>query len=543
MEKQFLIRKMALSLLAFSLLTGKAQAMPDSVVMVVGDKSVPLAEFMYIARKNNEVDFSNKKSLDKYVEMFKNFKLKVLDAERLGLNTTSTFKDELEMYKVQLIAGYLSDRKGEEEAAQRVYEREGEYLVVSQILIPFNKEQCVTKDTVAPYEKAMEIYNQIRNGEDLDTLGIRLAERSQEQQSRLLPGEADDYISVRYEYIPRFLPMQKLKVFDDVVYSTPVGKVSLPVRTSTGFSIIKVHARRPNFGTIQLAYINIPYTVDSVTRSREEVEKRINEAYQKAVSGEDFTALVHAYSVDTVEHGVLPRYVPGQLVSSIEDAVCALSTPGDLTPPILSEQGAYIFKLIERKERPSFDAEKDGIISEMGKSELNFDLYKAFDDYLKKEYGYVFYPDAYAELEKLCDDFFPKGNEFWEKAQNMNKTLIRLNGKDYPQDEFAYYIQRNPFSAKTYSKDFMKELFGLFVRDIATMYERQNLEVKHPEIPHLVQEYRDGILLFELSNEKIWSNPVEEQADLEAKWVAELNEKYPVTVNLKLLKKLTKKQK
>ncbi|MDR1644819.1 MAG: peptidylprolyl isomerase [Tannerellaceae bacterium] len=544
MERQFRIKKIVVAVFALVCLTGKAQTMPDSVIMVVGDKHVPLSEFLYIARKNNEVDFSNKKSADKYVEMFKNFKLKVLEAEHQGLSATPTFEQELEMYKAQLIAGYLSDRKGEEAAARAIYERESECLTLTQILIPFTKEQCVTKDTIRHYEKALEIYNRVCAGEDFDTLGIRLLEDTQSKQKRLMPGvEADDsVITVRYEYIPRFLPMQKLKVFENKAYSTPVGKVSFPVRTSNGYSIIKVHARQPNFRYIQLAYINIPYIVDSVTRSKEMVENLAKEAYAKASSGEDFAALVKTYSVDTAGNGVLPKYTPGQLQPFIEDAVRALSNPGDITPPLLSEEGAYIFKLIERKDRPSFDEVKDEIISDMGKTELNFDLYRAFDDYLKKEYDYTFYPDAYAELEELCDEYFPSNDNFWAKAKDMDKTLILINGEAFPQKEFAYYMQSKPFSAKTYSKDFMKEMFDLFVRDMATTYERNNLEIKYPEIPHLIQEYRDGILLFELSNEKIWTKPVEEQVTLEEKWIKELNEKYPVTINSKLLKKLIGKK-
>ncbi|MDR1557482.1 MAG: peptidylprolyl isomerase [Tannerellaceae bacterium] len=538
MKKQFRIKKIVMALCAFVCFTGKAKDLPDSVIMVVGDKEVPLAEFMYIARKNNEVNFSDKKSVNQYVEMFKNFKLKVLEAENLGLNQSPAFERELETYKSQLIAGYMSDRKGEEEAARVIYERESEALVMSHILFPFTEEQCVTKDTVSLYRQAIEVYNRICRGEDFDTLGMSLSRNTQERQNP----SVSDSITVRYEYIPRFLPLQKLKVFEDVAYSMPAGKVSLPVRTSEGFSLIKVHTRRPNFGYIQLAYINIPYTIDSVTRSKEVVEKLINEVYEKASAGEDFTSLVRTYSVDTVGDGVLPRYVPGELLSSIEDAVLALSEPGDISRPLYSAQAAYIFKLIEKKERPAFDAVKDNIINDMGKTELNFELYRAFDNYLKKEYNYTFYADAYADLEKLCDDYFPKSSEFWEKAKDMDKTLIRLNGEDFPQKEFAYYLQRNPFSAKTYSQDFMQEVFNLFVRDIATMFERENLETKYPEIPHLTQEYKDGILLFELSNEKIWSKPVGEQAALETEWLKELNAKYPVTINSKLLTKLTGKQ-
>ncbi|MDR2809874.1 MAG: peptidylprolyl isomerase [Tannerellaceae bacterium] len=542
MKKQFRIKEIIISLLVFFIFAGKAQNLPDSVIMVVGNKQVPLAEFEYIARKNNEVNLSDKKSLNLYVEMFKNFKLKVLEAENQDIDQTSSFARELDEYKEQLIAGYLSDRNGEESAARQVYDRSSEYLVLSHILLPFDKEECVTKDTLPLYKKAMEIYQRIGGGEDFDTLGISLYQDTRNRQNTFTSSDSVDMeIQLRYEYLARFLPMQKLKIFEDIAYSTSVGDVSLPIRTAHGFSLIKVHARRANFGSIQMAYINIPATVDSVTRRKEEVERLINEAYEKASAGVDFTTLVKSYSADTVDNGILPKYVPGELLPSIENAVYSLASPGDITPPFVIGQNAYIFKLIEKKERPSFDEVKTALIGDMGKSELNFVLYKAFDDYLRKEYNYVFYLDAYAELDNLCDNYFPRSNEFLEKAKDMNKTLIRLNGEDFPQKEFAYYIQRNPFSAKTYSKDFMQEIFSLFVRDIATMFERRDLETKHPEIPHLVQEYRDGILLFELSNEKIWSKPIEEQAALEAKWVEELAKKYPVTINEKLLKKLAGK--
>ena len=79
---------------------------------------------------------------------------------------------------------------------------------------------------------------------------------------------------------------------------------------------------------------------------------------------------------------------------------------------------------------------------DVGQGERNFELYKAFDDRMKKEYGYVFYPEAYAELQALCNDCFPTDEAFYEKAKDMNKTLMQLDGKDFPQAEFAYYIQR-----------------------------------------------------------------------------------------------------
>jgi len=524
-------------------LTGSAQKLPDSVIMTIGDKQVPLSEFEYIAHKNNEVDFSSEQSIKNYVELFKNFKLKVVEAEQLDLDKTPAFESELEEYKTQLFSGYLVDKKGEEATARALHEKGNEYWVVSQILLPFQDEQCITGDTVPLYEKALEIYNRIRSGADFDTLGIALYNQTREQGQQEVGEGQERKIPVYYEYIPRFLPMQKLKAFEDAVYATAVGEVSVPIRTADGFHLIKVQDRRPNFRSVQVAYINIPYQVDSIERTPAEVLKDINEAYERAKAGEDFGALVHAYSVDTVDNGILsPPFLPGELLKPIEERILALAKPGDFTAPIVNEQAAYIFALVEKKERESFDAVKNDLISDMSKTERNFDLYKSFDDYLKKAYNYTLYPAAYAELEKLCDDYFPSSKEFLEKSKEMNKTLVRLNGEDFPQKEFAYYIQKNPFSAKTYSKDFLNEVFALFVRDIATMFERKDLEVKYPEIAHLLQEYRDGILLFEISNKKIWNQPMEEQAALEAAWLKELNAKYPVTVNAKSLKKLKSKR-
>jgi len=526
MQKQFAVT-VWLSALVCVCLQGKAQ-LPDSVAMTVGGKPVPLSEFVYIAHKNNGVDLSDEKSLKEYVELFKNFKLKITDAERRGLDTTAAFYDEFNGYKAQLIAGYLCDRQGEEAAARVVYDRGGEYAAVSHILIPFPSKRCVTQDTIAPYQRAMDIYKRIQSGEDFDTLGIALYKAQKG--------------AVQYATIPCFLPLQQWKVFEDAVYSASVGQPTLPVRSAEGFHLIKVHFRRPTFGKIQAAYINIPCTMGSVTRSKEAVARLAAEAYDKAMGGEDFSSLVETYSADTLHKGVLPPFFPGDFVTPIEDAVCALEKPGDITPPVITETGAYLFKLIEKKGREAFNDAKAAIIDNMRKTEWNFVLYQTFDDYLKKEYKYVFHPEAYAELENLCDNYFPDSNDFPAHAKNMNKTLIELNGEAFPQKEFVYYIRKNPFSAKTYSKDFLKEVFALFVRDIATMFERRNLETKYPDMPHLIQEYRDGILLFELSNIMVWSHPLEEQDGLERQWLKELNDKYPVTINWTALKQLTRKQ-
>jgi peptidyl-prolyl cis-trans isomerase SurA len=140
------------------------------------------------------------------------------------------------------------------------------------------------------------------------------------------------------------------------------------------------------------------------------------------------------------------------------------------------------------------------------------------------------------------ETLFPGSDEHFTRAREMNKTLVRINGIDFPQSEFAFYMNRYGFSAKTYAGDFMQEVFDLFVRDIVTTLEKENMEVKHPEISYLVQEYRDGMLLFEISSDKIWNKPAGEQDALEKQWIEELNGKYPVSVHWEVLKKIKNKR-
>lgn len=525
----FLMKKLLVLSLVFACLTGVAANKADSVVMTVAGKQVLLDEFIFMAKKNGEVNLSDRKSLENYVNLYKNFKLKVADAEAAGLDKTKDFSDELEGYRAQLTSSYLSDKEGEDAAVRVEYDRLGEVLELSHILFRL-PEKTVSKDTVAVYEKALKAYERIKNGEDFATVGQELAKQ-------------DSTKRVGYEYARCLQPMQTIKAFENFAYSMTPGELSMPVRTTLGYHIIKLHSRKPNPGMRHVAHILIPFQKDSVLRSDTETLDLAEDVYKKIQDGADFDKVAQEYSSDNTsarKSGELPWFGVGEMVEPFEKAAFALNTPGELSRPVKTRFGYHIIKLLGKSGIPSFEEKKKTWSRSMAQGERNFEYYKAFDERLKKEYGYIFYPEAYAELQALCNDHFPTDKEFYEKAKDMNKTLVHLVDTDFPQSEFAYYIQRCPFSTKTYAGDFMQEVFDLFIRDIVTTSERKNLETKHPEFNHLMNEYRDGILLFNISNQKVWSKPAADQAKLEEAWLKELNKEYPVTINWKLLKKLKK---
>jgi peptidyl-prolyl cis-trans isomerase SurA len=175
----------------------------------------------------------------------------------------------------------------------------------------------------------------------------------------------------------------------------------------------------------------------------------------------------------------------------------------------------------------------------MQEGDMKTELFRAFDETQKAKMGYVFFQENYNEMLKLCDDYFPTDTSFYNLAGQMTKPVMQLQGKDFPQYEFADYIRLRSTSQKTCSSDFLHDQYTLFVREILTKLTEKSLETD-PEFINLMNEYHDGILFFEVSDTRVWSKPVEEQEALEQEWIQELNSKYQVTINKKVVKNIKK---
>ncbi len=528
MNTIFCMKKFLTTVLATMCCTVQAQVTPDSVVMTIAGKQVSVAEFLFMAQKNGEVNLKNPQSAEAYVELYKNFKLKVADAEAMGIDQTSDFKSEYDEYKSQLTGSFLSDKKAEEAFALEMYNRGNELPELSHIVVRL-PSQYLTKDTVGPYQKAMDIYRQLKNGADVDALGEALAKQPDG--------------GIAYEYMRVLRPLTTLKSFENVVYAMKEGEISLPVRTSLGYHIIQLHSKKADKGTVRVSQILFGLPDHATAKQQAKALKDAEKVYQLLQQGQAFETLAKSYSTDSVsasQGGAIPPFVQGVMPVAVEEAAFALAKPGDYSGIVQTGKGYVILRLEGKKPRPSFESQKASLIRKLGMGEYNFELYRSFDNQLKKESGYVFYPEAYAELQGLCNTYFPGEKEFFEAARDMKKTLCTENGINVPQSDFAYYTVTNPFSTKAYAGDFLQEVYDLFVRDILTTAERKTLEAKHPEIPFLLQEYRDGSLLFEVSNRKIWNKPSAEQPALEAQWIKELNAKYPVVIHWEVIRKFYK---
>ena len=527
MKKVFL-----LCILVGLIATMEAKEKKDPIVMTVAGKDIPLSEFIYMAKNDNSVDFKNKQSVKTYVELYKNYKLKVADAEALSIHQSPKFESEMENLVLQLQQSYLFDKSGEDSVIRVNFERTKNVLVTKQILFCYSQElfaaqQLFTPDTLALFEKVMDVYTRIQNGESFEAVGEALS-------------DGRNILFFDKHVYPLMYPFKEI---EDYLYSMKPGDISRPVRCPNGFYLFKLDSIVPNPGKVRVAHIITAYPSENPTDAEiEETRRKSEDIYQKAIAKEDFTSLINTFSDDSVnaQNGGILEFKLGEVLEPLEKAGFALKNPGDISHPFQSRLGYHILKLVGRKPVLSFEDEASQIFETMQMSDRYFDLYRTFNDRIKARHGYVFNAEAYEELQRMADEYFPTDSAFVARGMEMEKTLVTLDTFQFLQNLFVEYLYEKHRSRQIYSLDFMQDVWKDFEHTILTEVEKRSLERDYPDYLLQLNEYYDATLLFEISNKRVWSRAIEEQEQLEAEWVKELNEKYPVTINWKVIKKIKK---
>jgi len=323
-----------------------------------------------------------------------------------------------------------------------------------------------------------------------------------------------------------FTSLQMVYPFENLIYGTDVGEIGGPVRTKFGYHIVKVIDKRAARGQVQVAHIMVRSEEGDPEDVQESSKKRIDEVYEKLSAGEDFAELAKKYSDDrstASKGGTLPPFSAGKMVAEFEDAAFSIENPGEIAGPVKSPYGWHIIKLIERIPLKSYDVmekELERKISRDSRSNLSK---QSFIDARKKEYGFVEdrrqLKPFYAELDSM---YFRGAWTPSTELSQSDEVLFTLDGKEYTQNDFLRFLQARmrPRRTEVELNQFVKDSYENFVTKTIMDYEDSKLEEKYPEFRALMNEYRDGILLFDLTDEKVWSKAVKDTTGLEAYYEA-----------------------
>jgi len=499
------------------LITSAQKPNYSATLFTIGDESVTLGKFDSVYRKNNtgkELDYSSK-ALNDYLTLYVNFRLKVKEARNLKMDTLSSVQSELTQYRNQLAKNYMQDKEVEDKLLNEAYSRMKTDIHVVHILIKLDAN-AAPADTIKAYDSIMKIRDRILKGEDFNTLALQYSSD---------PSKKDNKGDLGW-----ITAMQVVYPFENMAYNTPVGQVSRPFRTQYGYHIIKVLGTRPDRGQLVVEHIfkRVPDKAPDAEKAK--AKEMIDSAYHQLMAGAKWVDVVRKYSEDksTVnDSGKLPIFGTGKMVAEFEEAAFALKNPGDISQPVRSPYGWHIIRLVQKKPLGSFDEVKDAIKKQIDHDQRSTIAQEAFINDIKKEYSFKEYPAAKTALLTKMDSTLKKATWKATSIGSMNDPLFTLTAantdgkagmvtKSFTQSDFASYIETNERKFAYLSKPELiySKLYDQYVNTSLLGFEQGRLEEKYPAFRDLMREYQDGILLFELTDSKVWSKAVKDTTGL-----------------------------
>jgi peptidyl-prolyl cis-trans isomerase SurA len=483
----------------FSILKGQ-----DEILMTIGNEKVTKAEFERIYHKNNSSSVYDNKTPKEYLDLFVNFKLKVLEAKAEGYDTMGSFIKELNGYRDQLAKPYLQDKQQNDLVLKLTYDRLTTEVNASHIAIKVAFSTATPADTLEAYNKIMSIRNQILSGASFEDMAVQ---NSNDPSAKTNKGNLGWFSAFRMVY-----------PFENAAYETPVGQISMPVKTRYGYHIIRTNAFRPAMGDVLLAHIMVRVNARADSATWQAAKEKINKYYSLLQQGESFADVARKYSEDDVsaKNGGRMRWLSsGELPPDIEEKVFAIKDSGSYLPPMKSEYGYHIFQSLGKRPVKPFDEMKTELEEKITRDERQKNTEAMYVDKLKKQYGFAEYPENVTELISMLDSSVYENK--WDPALKgeLIDPVFTIGNHDYSQLDFGNYIN----AGRKYTKKESIEAIGRrkydeFVKDMVLNYEKDKLDEKYPEFHNLMEEYHDGILLFNITDDKVWSKAVKDTTGL-----------------------------
>jgi len=506
----------ALGLLGLNLLAQDSQTL-----MKIENDIISVDDFLAIYNKNNTSNVVDKKSMDEYLDQFINFKLKVKAAEDLGMDTATKFINELAGYRKQLAQPYLVDRAMNDQLIKEAYDRMTQDVSAYHILVKV-ADNASPADTLAALKKLKGYSNGIKTEKNMEDAVAKIRSSKDE--------------SVIAEDLGYFTAFSMVYPFESAAYNTPVGTLSKPVRTRFGYHVIFVKDKRPARGEIRVSHVMVRASSEMNPEDQKRAEEKVNELYERLEQGEDFGSLAKEFSDDKASarnEGRLPWFGTGRMVPSFEDAAFSLEQNGEYSKPVRTNYGWHIIKRDEYKGISSFDEQESSIKKRIERDSRGQKGRASLLKKLKEEYALSYNFKKRDVINKLVSSDYLEGK--WIAPEEFPKEGVVLTITDnvysnetlsFTQKDYLNYLQK--FQRKSVDEQKLSTLLKTqwegFVDASLITFEDEVLDAKYPEFRALMQEYHDGILLFDLMDQKVWTKAVKDSAGLSEFYEANKND-------------------
>lgn len=485
-------------------------------LITIGNEDITVKEFMDVFKKNNlNNEVIDKKSLEEYLELYINFRLKVAEAKSLKMDTNKVFINELAGYRTQLSKPYFNDEKVTEQLIVEAYQRKLKDIRASHILISLNKDAS-PKDTLAAYKKIMDIRQRIIGGESFAEIAATESDDPSAKDREAIPNQRPFRPGNKGD-LGYFSVFDMVYPFENGAYTTPVGSLSMPVRSDFGYHLIKVSEITDAIGSIEAAHIYVAVNPGADETEITEKKAKIEKIYAKIQEGTSFEDAVVQYSEDrgsASREGKLAKFTVNRIVPEFVETIKKMK-PGEVSAPIKTIYGFHIIKFIGNEAPGSFETEKTALKDRIAKDGRAKKSEEAVIAQIKREAGFSLNSKNAQLFINSFDSTLLQATYDPKADMGNKKTLFKLGKKAYSVADFASFVGKNQKKQEGISPEaYGYKLLNEFVHERSIAFEDARLEKKYPEFGALMNEYRDGILLFDLMDKKVWSYAVKDTAGL-----------------------------
>lgn len=580
------MKRLALSLVAILAIGSLFAQSNNDILVKIGNENITKGDFLNAYQKNNTLSDATEKDLREYLDLFINYRMKVQEAQALQMDTSAAFIRELASYENQSAQQYLVDTEVSDRLLEEAYERAKSQVRASHILIECSSSAS-PKDTLAAYHKIMGIREKIMNGMNFNDAAFQYSDDK----------SARDFVNPQTKRVQRgnrgelgfFSVLDMIYPFECAAFNTPVGEVSMPVRTQFGYHLVYVQEKVPAMSKIFLSQIFIADSLALSNVERPDVRAKKLEIQRRLKDGASFESLVEEFSDDlaTKEKGgsMLP-FIPSKRPGNYVSAAIHLQ-PGQVSEPVATVMGWHFLRLDSIQYVNMNEEGKYLLKNRLARDPRSHKSQESFIAKLKKEYNYDESGKNAAMKffkKKLPATFFSSTEENAESLPGIEKLkpMCTFADAELTAPQFARYFSRfKGITLKGTIEEFLNNIFPNFTAENIMQYEKKHLKAKYPEFKDLVAEFHDGMLLYEINSKKVWNAAVEDttgleayyetiktdyptvdstgqatfkpfdevkasvinkyQDYLEAQWIKELQGKYPVVVDEKVFRTLLKK--
>jgi peptidyl-prolyl cis-trans isomerase SurA len=429
------------------------------------------------------VQDESQKNIDYYLNLYTNYKLKLKEARTLGFDKKDSYKKEFESYKNQLSKAYTTDKEVTETLVKEAYNRTTSEVKAHHILVRIQPGQ----DTLAAYEKIKALRSRMVK-EDFTSLRTAL----------------HDGKSVFVEDLGYFSAFKMVYDFENAAFNTPLGQTSKPFRTQFGYHVVKVLDKRPSKGKVQVAHIMIANNQKDSTLVP---ENRIKEIYRSIQEGDSFESLAKQFSDDkssAAKGGVMNPFKSGDIRSEIfVNTAFGLKEIGAISEPIQSQFGWHILKLISKTPVEPYEQIKVDLEQKVKRDARSKIIRQKMLEKLKQQYK-ISQPSLESVVAKIQKN---DADDNWEVEASMEpQVFLKIESQEFSYRDFLDLLNKNKrsFKASTGKSKFISNQYALFLENNLFQYKKNNLINENEDYANVLKEYEEGLLLFDIMENKIW---------------------------------------